>query len=52
MDVLFFLDSVFRVLEKISFFRVLSQYFILFFSRLFSLREILFLRLCLKERFV
>ena len=50
MDVIFFLDSVFRVLEKSLFFEC-SHYFILFFSRLFSLREILFLRR-LKERFV
>ena len=27
MDVIFFLDSVFRVLEKISFFRVLSLFY-------------------------
>ena len=50
MDVIFFWDSVFRVLEKNLFFS--SALIILFFSsRLFSLREILFLRR-LKERFV
>ena len=51
MDVIFFLDSVFRVLEK-NLDSFSSALIILFFSsRLFSLREILFLRR-LKERFV
>ena len=52
MDVIFFLDSVFRVLEKNLKDSFSSALIILFFSsRLFSLREILFLRR-LKERFV
>ena len=51
MDVIF-LDSVFRVLGKKSQDSFSSALIILFFSsRLFSLREILFLRR-LKERFV
>ena len=57
MDVIFFLDSVFRVLGKKEGGKKSQDSFssaliILFFSsRLFSLREILFLRR-LKERFV